>query len=77
QTEIKLNRLDSDEFNIALIRPPIVYVEGSKGNYPKLVKIAKYTFIFPNINNQRSVISIDYLSKEIEEIILQTKHGVF
>ncbi|MDE4945090.1 NAD-dependent epimerase, partial [Francisella tularensis subsp. holarctica] len=27
--------------------------------------------------NQRSVISIDNLSKEIAELILQTKHGVF
>ncbi|MBK2111610.1 NAD-dependent epimerase/dehydratase family protein [Francisella tularensis subsp. novicida FSC159] len=77
QAEIKLNSLASDDFNIAIIRPPMVYGEGSKGNYPKLVKLAKYTFIFPNINNQRSVISIDNLSKEIAEIILQTKHGVF
>ncbi|MDE4974203.1 NAD-dependent epimerase, partial [Francisella tularensis subsp. holarctica] len=65
QTEINLNRLDSDDFNIAIIRPTMVYGEGSKGNYPKLDKLEKYTFIFPNINNERSVIYIDNLSKEI------------
>ncbi|APC91092.1 MULTISPECIES: NAD-dependent epimerase/dehydratase family protein [Francisella] len=77
QAEIKLNTLISDGFNIAIIRPPMVYGNGSKGNYPKLLKLAKYAFIFPNINNQRSVISIDNLSKEIAEIILQTKYGIF
>ncbi|APD50926.1 NAD-dependent epimerase/dehydratase family protein [Francisella hispaniensis] len=77
QAEIKLNTLISDDFDIAIIRLPMVYGNGSKGNYPKLLKLAKYAFIFPNINNQRSVISIDNLSKEIAEIILQTKHGVF
>ncbi|MDE4957599.1 NAD-dependent epimerase, partial [Francisella tularensis subsp. holarctica] len=52
QTVIKLNSLASDDFNIAIIRPPMVYGEVSKGNYPKLFKLAKYTYIFPNINNQ-------------------------
>ncbi|APC96427.1 NAD-dependent epimerase/dehydratase family protein [Francisella frigiditurris] len=77
QAEIKLNTLISDDFSIAIIRPPMVYGEGSKGNYPKLVKLAKYAFIFPDIKNQRSVISIENLSKEIAEIIIQSKNGIF
>ena len=77
QAEIKLKALESDAFNVAIIRPPMVYGEGSKGNYPKLVKIAKYAFIFPDIDNKRSVISIVNLTKKISDIIEGNQNGLF
>jgi UDP-glucose 4-epimerase len=55
----------------------MVYGEGSRGNYPKLFKIAKYAFIFPDIENKRSVISIDNLSKYIGDIIENHQQGLF
>ena len=77
QAEVKLDTLDSDDFNVAIIRPPMVYGDGSKGNYPKLVKLAKYAFIFPDIENKRSVISIEKLSSEIGRIIENNQKGLF
>jgi len=77
QAEIKLKSLESDNFDIAIIRPPMVYGDGSKGNYPKLVKIAKYAFMFPDIDNKRSVISIYNLSNEIGSIIESNQRGLF
>ena len=41
QAEIKLSPLQDDSFNIAIIRPPMIYGKGSKGNYPMLSKLAK------------------------------------
>ena len=77
KAEQKLESLISDNFKIAIIRPPMIYGENSKGNYPKLVKLAKYAFIFPDIKNQRSVLHIDKLSDELKNIILNENKGVF
>ena len=77
QAELKLKTLASNGFKIAIVRPPMVYGEGSKGNYPKLVKLARYAFIFPQINNQRSVIHIDNLTRELKDIINNNQDGIF
>ncbi|QIV94862.1 NAD-dependent epimerase/dehydratase family protein [Allofrancisella frigidaquae] len=77
QAELKLNTLASDNFRIVIVRPPMVYGEGSKGNYPKLVKLARYAFIFPDIKNQRSVLHIDKLSKQLREIVENNESGIF
>ena len=76
QAEIKLKKIDCEKFKIMIIRSPMVYGEGSKGNYHKLLKLARYTFIFPNITNNRSVISIDNLLRSIHEIIITEKQGL-
>lgn len=77
QAEIKLESLKAEDFMVATIRPPMIYGEGSKGNYPKLVKLAKYAFIFPDIANQRSVLHIDKLSKELKDIVENNGKGIF
>ncbi|MBK2093295.1 NAD-dependent epimerase/dehydratase family protein [Francisella philomiragia] len=77
QAELKLKTLVSEDFSVAIVRPPMVYGEGSKGNYPKLVKLAKYAFIFPKIANQRSVIHIDNLTSQLKDIISNNYVGIF
>ncbi|WP_088821572.1 NAD-dependent epimerase/dehydratase family protein [Francisella philomiragia] len=77
QAELKLKTLVSEDFSVAIVRPPMVYGEGSKGNYPKLVKLAKYAFIFPEIANQRSVINIDNLTSQLKDIISNNYAGTF
>ena len=34
QADNRLHKLQSDEFNVVSIRPPMIYGKGSKGNYP-------------------------------------------
>lgn len=77
QAEQRLLGLECENFKIAIIRPPMIYGEGSKGNYPKLVKLAKYAFIFPNIKNQRSVLYIDKLGEELKNLIEDSCGGIF
>ncbi|API86346.1 NAD-dependent epimerase/dehydratase family protein [Francisella uliginis] len=77
QAEKRLAELKCENFKIAIVRPPMIYGDGSKGNYPKLVKLAKYAFIFPNIENQRSVLHIDKLSQELKSIVENGYDGVF
>jgi len=77
KAEQKLESLISDNFKIAIVRPPMIYGGGSKGNYSKLVKLAKYAFIFPDIKNQRSVLHIDKLSNELKSIVTNQQSGIF
>lgn len=77
QAEGGIKPLRSDDFDIAIIRPPMIYGKGSKGNYPKLAKAAQILPIFPNINNQRSMLHIDNLCEFIRLIINNEESGLF
>ena len=46
QAEQKLNKLSDKTFKVVIIRPPMIYGKGSKGNYPKLSKLAKKNSYF-------------------------------
>lgn len=69
--------LKDNKFKIAIIRPPMIYGKGCKGNYPKLAKLAIYTPIFPNIENKRSMIYIDNLSEFLKLMIDNEENGLF
>lgn len=69
--------LQSKDFNIAILRPPMVYGKNSKGNYSVLSKFAKKAPIFPDIDNQRSMIHIDNLTEFIRLIIENKEKGIF
>ncbi|MCT8579604.1 NAD-dependent epimerase/dehydratase family protein [Glaesserella parasuis] len=77
QAEQGLSQLAEDNFKIAILRPPMIYGKGSKGNYPKLSKLAKLLPIFPDFYNQRSMLHIDNLCEFIKQIIDKEKSGLF
>ena len=77
QAEQGILPLQSEEFNIVVIRPPMIYGKGSKGNYPLLAKFARCSPIFPNIINQRSMIHIDNLTQFIRVMIDYEENGIF
>ena len=69
--------LNEDSFYIVIIRLPMVYGDGCKGNYQKLVRLAKFLPIFPEYHNKRSMIYIDKLCEFIAHLILTNEHGIF
>lgn len=69
--------LNDDRFKVVVLRPPMIYGKGSKGNYPKLVKIARKLPVFPDINNKRSMIHVDNLSEFIRLVIDYEENGLF
>ncbi|WP_333564907.1 NAD-dependent epimerase/dehydratase family protein [Streptococcus parasuis] len=77
QAEQKLNKLSDNTFKVVIIRPPMIYGKGSKGNYPKLSKLAKKTPIFPKISNSRSMLHIDNLCEFIKQVINLELSGIF
>jgi nucleoside-diphosphate-sugar epimerase len=77
QAEEGIKPLNSDEFKVVIVRPPMIYGENSKGNYPKLAKLAKKLPIFPQIDNQRSMLHIDNLCEFLRLMIDNEEHGLF
>lgn len=69
--------LQSDVFNVVIVRPPMIYGKGSKGNYPKLARLAQITYIFPAIENERSMLHIDNLCEFLKIMINQNESGLF
>lgn len=66
----------SDSTKLAILRLPMVYGEGSKGNYPLLSKIAHKTPIFPDVHNERSMIYIENLCECIRLLIEEEACGI-
>src|SRR5699024_10873144 len=77
QAEQGILSLQDEEFNVAVIRPTMIYGKASKGNYPLLSKLALITPIFPDYDNQRSMLHIDNLTEFIRLIIDNDDLGIF
>ncbi len=77
QADKGIRSLENDNFKVLVLRPPIIYGKGSKGNYPLLAKFAKKLPIFPAVKNQRSMLHIDNLCEFLCQVILVGKGGIF
>ena len=77
QAELGLIPLETTNFQIAIIRPPMIYGPNSKGNYKQLEKLALKLPIFPDIKNERSMLSVDNLCFSIKDIIDNEKGGIY
>ena len=70
QADVAVRDLADDKFKVVVLRPPMIYGKGSKGNYPSLAKLAKKLPIFPKIENERSMLHIDNLCEFLCQIML-------
>lgn len=77
QAEELIAALGDDELKIAILRPPMIYGKGCKGNYPRLANLAVKLPIFPDIENKRSMIYIDNFSEFVRLLINDCSSGVF
>ena len=77
QAEIGLQPLDDDTFHVAILRPPMIYGPGSKGNYQQLVKLANKLPVFPDVKNERSMLYIENLCSFIKLIVDNEEKGIF
>lgn len=77
QAELGLAALNDNEFKVVILRPPMIYGKGSKGNYPLLAKLAKKAPVFPDYPNKRSMLHIDNLCEFIRLMITNEEAGTF
>lgn len=77
QADQKIRALETPDFKVVILRPPMIYGKKSKGNYPKLAKLATKLPIFPVVKNKRSMLHIDNLCMFIKLMIDNEESGVF
>lgn len=75
--EKEILELSDDSFKVTIVRPPMVYGKGCKGNFNSVLSLVKKSPLFPLIENQRSMIYIDNLCEFIRLIIETGESGIF
>ena len=76
EAEQQMEEMRDASFSVAVMRPPMVYGEGCKGNYQALVKFAEKLPVFPAYLNKRSMIHIDCLCQYVREILENKTDGL-
>lgn len=77
KAEAGLRELAGESFQVAILRPPMIYGKGCKGNYQTLSTFAKKLPVFPYVENQRSMLFVDNLCELVRLIIDNRDAGVF
>ena len=72
-----IRELETDTFAAAVLRCPMIYGKGSKGNFPVLAKLARTVPVFPKVNNKRSILYVENLCEFVAQIVLSGEGGVF
>ncbi|MFA6189499.1 MAG: NAD-dependent epimerase/dehydratase family protein [Sulfuricurvum sp.] len=77
--EKELQRLRDEHFTVSIIRTPIVYGTGVKGNIKSLIQLIRKTPILPfgNTKNQRSMVYVGNLCALINSVLAYQTSGVF
>lgn len=70
QADVAIRSFADDSFKVFVLRPPMIYGKNSKGNYPTLAKLAKKLPVFPDVDNQKSMLHIDNLCEFLCQIML-------
>ena len=69
--------LQDDHYKVAVLRPPMIYGKGCKGNYSTLTKLAKKLPVFPYVDNQRSMLYIENLVEFVRLVVDNEEQGIF
>lgn len=77
QAENGIMPLQDEHFKVAVLRPPMIYGKGCKGNYSTLTKLAKKLPVFPYVDNQRSMLYIENLVEFVRLVVDNEEQGIF
>ena len=79
RAEKELSTLESHDFKIAVIRPPLVFGPGVKGNLIRLLKLldSNWPLPFEAACAKRSMVNVENLKALIERILEQEASGIF
>ncbi len=77
QAEIGLRKLEDAAFRVVILRPPMIYGKGSKGNFPQLSALARKLPVFPSVRNLRSMLYIGNLVEFVKLMVDNEESGTF
>ncbi len=75
--EKALTALAGDSFRVAILRPPMIYGPGCKGNYPRLSRLIRKLRVFPRVKNERSMLYIDTLCAFMDSLLQSGEGGLY
>ncbi|MCG7421122.1 SDR family oxidoreductase [Macrococcus epidermidis] len=75
--EKKLEQFQDKDFNISIVRPPIVYGYKAPGNYESLSRLFNKIPFFVDVENKRSMIYIDNLIEFLYLLALKGGQGIY
>ena len=77
RAEEGLRELADGDFKIVILRPPMIYGKGCKGNYQTLAKLAKKLPVFPWVDNRRSMLYMENMAEFVRLVIEDGAEGTF
>ncbi len=77
QAEQGILPLQDEHFRVTVLRPPMIYGKGSRGNYRTLSRFAQKLPIFPYVKNERSMLYIENLCEFVRLMIENRESGIF
>ena len=77
QADKGIRELSDKSFTVTVLRPPMIYGKNSKGNYPTLAKMAKKLPIFPDVQNERSMLFIENVCEFLAQVMIRNAGGIF
>ena len=72
-----LQSLADAHFQVAVLRPPMVYGRGCKGNYNLLSRLARQMPFFPKFENERSILYVGNLAECVRLIVEDGGGGLY
>ncbi|CQR57850.1 NAD-dependent epimerase/dehydratase family protein [Paenibacillus riograndensis] len=77
EADVAIQKLTNAQFMAVSVRIPMVYGPNCKGNFPRLRLLAEKLPVFPDIQNERSMIFIDNLCEFFRVVIDKEVTGIF
>lgn len=77
EAEKQIAAQETDSFAVAILRPPMVYGKGCKGNYARLASLTLKVPFFPDVENRRSMLYIDNLCEFVRQAAEHRARGIF
>lgn len=75
--EERLAALREEAFQVAILRPPMIYGPGCRGNYPRLSTLVRKLPVFPRVHNERSMLYIDILCAFVCGLLKSGQGGLY
>ena len=77
EAEQAIAPLADERFSVTVLRSPVVFGPGAKGNPARLFRLSRRLPFCPDLKNRRSMVSIDTLCAAVKELIDEPRSGIF
>lgn len=77
QAEELISKIADHDLIVTILKPPMIYGKGCRGNYQKLSRLVQKLPIFPKVDTVRSMVYIENLCDSIKMLIDKSENGIF